>query len=422
MKKVFITFILIIITSLPSYSEIVHISLDKAVNLALENNLDLKSKQKKAEELKQEIKIANALKNPRFESNFLIGKVTRGNSSQFGLALPVEIAKRGIRKKIAQTDLEIVENQIRASEHDLKIEVMRNYFNILYMKSVVLILQEREKLFKDMKIIAERKPKSITSYNIDVMQADMKYQRQLIYLNRAKADLLIAQFELNDTLNIKNSDKMYDTEETSLFTDNLCVLDINLLPYQTIEDTAMKYSYALAIADSNIKRSEQKISQAKRQRIPNITVAGGTAYQTAHQTGGEALPGAFVGVGAELPLLYFYNPEVKKAQIVLERANIDKDSFENHLKFSLKQDYNKFKYAKVNMEHYKTILKESNQILEAYTKRYEKGDCSMLNLLQVETMHQENLREYIGAMQVYYESYLDLMHNVGHDILLTKGL
>lgn len=420
MKKIVITLFLLFSICLPSSSQVVHITLDNAVNLALENNLDLKSKRKKAEELQQEIKIANALKNPRFESNFLIGRVTRGNSSQFGLSVPVEVAKRGIRKKIAQTNLDIVEKEIKASEHDIKIEIMKNYFNILYLKSVVLIFQEREKLFKNLKTIAEQKSKKYVNYDVDILQADMKYKRQLVYLNKAKADLLIAQFKLNDTINIKNSENMYDTIEESLFINDLSLLNLTLLPYQTIEDTAMKYSYSLAIAESNITKSEQEVTQAKRQRIPNLTIGGGTAYQTAHQTGGDSLPGAYIAIGADIPILYSYSPDIKKAKIVLERSNIDKDSFENHLRYALKQDYNEFKYAKANMEHYKNILSESQKLMNTYSKRYEKGQTSLQNFIQVETMHQETLKDYISAAQAYYDSYLNLMHNVGHDILMTN--
>ena len=65
---------------------------------------------------------------------------------------------------------------------------------------------------------------------------------------------------------------------------------------------------------------------------------------------------------------------------------------------------------------------EAKKILDMHAKRYEKGQSSFLNLMQVETMYQETLRDYIGAMEVYYNAYLDLMHNVGHDILLQDEL
>ena len=423
MKKILLVILFFIfITPLAVYSEVVHVSLDEAVSLALDKNLDIKSKRKKAEELKQDIKIANALKNPQFQSNFLMGRVTRGNSSQFGLAVPVEVAKRGIRKKIAKINLKIAEDEIRAAEHDLKIRVMRAYFNILYMKSVVYILQEREKMFRSMKLVADNHEQYELHTSIDILQNDMKYKKQLVLLNKAKANLLGAQFALNDVMNIEGSKVMYDTMETSLFSKDLTILDINIPEYQVIEDTAMEYSYALSIAETNIERRSAEVSQAKRKRIPDVTVAGGYAYQTARQTKAAALPGAFVGVNLDIPILYSYTPDVKKAKIVLNRAEIDKASFENHLKFALKEDYNDFKYAKENIQHYKGILKDSKEVLDEYKKRYEKGQVMLLHLLQVETSHQENVREYISAVQVYYDAYLNLMQNVGHDILLENEM
>ena len=423
MKKILIIILFFIFfTPIAAYSEVVHVSLDEAVSLALDKNLDIKSKRKKVEELKQDIKIANALKNPQFQSNFFLGKVTRGNSSQFGLAVPVEVAKRGIRKKVAQINLKIAENEIRASEHELKIRVMRAYFNILYMKSVVKILQEREKMFRGMKAIADNHEQYELHTSIDILQNDMKYKKQLVLLNQAKANLLGAQFTLNDIMNIEGSKVMYDTVEASLFAKNLSILDINIPEYQVIEDTAMEYSYALAIAEQNIEKRGAEVTQAKRKRIPDVTVAGGYAYQTAHQTRSAALPGAFVGATVDVPILYSFTPDVKKAKIILNRAEIDKASFENHLKFALKEDYNDFKYAKENIAYYKEILESSRGVLEEYKKRYERGQVMLLHLLQVETAHQENVREYINAVQVFYDAYLSLMQNVGHDILLEEEM
>jgi outer membrane protein TolC len=273
-----------------------------------------------------------------------------------------------------------------------------------------------------MKAIADNHEQYELHTSIDILQNDMKYKKQLVLLNQAKANLLGAQFTLNDIMNIEGSKVMYDTVEASLFAKNLSILDINIPEYQVIEDTAMEFSYALAIAEQNIEKRGAEVTQAKRKRIPDVTVAGGYAYQTAHQTRGAALPGAFVGATVDVPILYSFTPDVKKAKIVLNRAEIDKASFENHLKFALKEDYNDFKYAKQNITYYKEILESSRGVLEEYKKRYERGQVMLLHLLQVETAHQENVREYINAVQVFYDAYLNLMQNVGHDILLEEEM
>lgn len=417
MKKIFAVIILSIITILPVNAEVVRISADDAVQLALEHNLALQSKRKEADILKQEVKIANALKNPQVQSNVLMGSIARTNSSQAGIAVPIEIGKRGVRKKAAIAKLKLIENQIRQEELNLKIDVMSAYFDVIYMKTVVAILKQREELYNAMMLIASSKPKNSLNYEIEKLQSDMRYKKQVILLNKAKADLLCAQFHLNEVLNIKNSDIMYDARETSLFQEHITLLDIQLPEYKILEDIAMKYSYSIRISDDNIAMSKAELTQAQHKIIPDAVLAGGYAF-----SGDGKTQGAFVGGSVDLPIFYSYRPDVNRAKIVLERAKIDRLSFENKLKFALKQDFNRFKCAKENMNYYRDILRDSEIIMKMSGERYAKGQTVLLNVFINENAHREIINEYINAMQVYYRAYLDLMHNVGHDLLLDESV
>ncbi len=278
MKKIIILLFTLTLTILPSYSEIVKISANDAVSLAMKNNLALQAKRKEIDIMKQEVKMAGAFKNPQVQSNLLTGSIGKANSSQVGLALPIEIAKRGVRKKAAIANMRLVESQVRQEELNLKIKVMSAYFDVVYMKSVVAILQQREELYKNMKLLAELKPKNSQNYEIEKLQSDIKYKKQIILLNKAKANLLYAQFHFNDTLNLKDTSVMYDAREDSLFQEHITLLDIDLPEYKVIEDVAMKFSYSIRIAEDNIEKSQKELSVAKHKVIPDITVAGGYAY------------------------------------------------------------------------------------------------------------------------------------------------
>ena len=417
MKKIITLLIIAVITTLPANADVVRISADDAVKLAIEHNLALQSKHKNADILKQEVKMANALKNPQVQSNILMGSISRTNSSQAGIAVPVEISKRGVRKKAAIARLKLLEDQIRQEELNLKIDVMSAYFDVVYMKTVVAILKQREELYNAMSIMASSKPKSSVNYEIEKLQSDMRHKKQVILLNKAKADLLCAQFHLNEVMNLKNSDIMYDARETSLFEDHINLLDLQIPEYKTIEDIAMKYSYSIRISDDNIAMSKAELNEAKHKIIPDLTFAGGYAF-----SGDGKTQGAYVGGALDLPIFYTYRPEVNRAKIVLERAKIDRISFENKLKFALKQDFNRFKYAKENINYYKDILKDSEIILKMSGERYEKGQTALLNVFINENAHREVLNEYINAMQIYHRAYLDLMHNVGQDSLLDESV
>ena len=418
MKKILALIVIIFAIVAPVNAEVVRISADEAVQLALENNLTLQSKRKEVDILKQEVKMANALKNPQLQANILTGSISKANSSQAGVALPIEISKRGVRKKAAIARLNRIEDQIRQEELNLKIDVMSAYFDVVYMKTIVAILKQREELFKEMEIVANSKPKNSLNYEIEKLQSDMKHKKQVILLNKAKADLLCAQFHLNEVLNLKNANSvMYDARETSLFQEHISLLAIEIPEYKKIEDIAMKYSYSIRISDDNIAISKAELKQAKHLVIPDLTVAGGYAYSSDGKT-----QGAFIGGSLDMPLLYTYRPEVNRAKIILERAKIDRVSFENQLKFALKQDYNKFKYAKENMNYYKGILQDSETILQMSRDRYAKGQTVLLNVFIIENSHKDILNEYIDAMQIYYRAYLELMHNVGHDLLLDESV
>ena len=422
MIKKFVLIFCIMCFYLPVNAEVVRVSLDDAVRLTLRNNLDLQAKRKELGIAEADIKIANRLKNPQLQTNILIGNLSTGNASQAGAVVPIETFKRGVRKKVAIAQRKVIESQIRQFEHELKIQVMKAYFDVLYYKSVVSIMNQRKLLFEDMKEIAKNKSEKLSSYKIDMLQSDIRYKKQLIELNRAKADLIIAQFALNKVINVKDTTNMYDTQEASLFSEDLSVLEIKIPSYEMIEEIAMKYSHSIRIASNNIEKLEQECILAKRQRIPNLNVGGGVAWVNRYNGDGFHSTSGYVASGMDLPIFYTYRPEINRAKIVLDKAQMDKLSFENKLKITLKQNFNNFKYSKENMEYYKEILNESDEILKMSENRYKTGKTTLMNLIIIENGHQQILNEYLTAMNTYYDVYLDMMYNMGHDVLLEEEI
>ncbi len=416
MKKIIILTLTICLIQ-TAHAQITKISAQEAVEVALNNNLELQAKKKDIEIKYQEIKIANELKNPQFQSNFLMGKVTRGNSSQFGGFLPIELFKRKPRKDVVISELNKTQEEISSFEHELKIQVMKAYFDILYAKSILKVYEDREKLFNQMQDISKSKTKNI-NYEAELLQSKIKHKRQLVFINSAKSNLLAVQFNFNDILNLKDDSKMYDTVENNLFDENLNILNITVPDYKTIEEMALKYSHSLKIANNNIDIAKKDLIVQKHKIIPDIALAGGTAYQTAHQTKGEALPGAFVGAYIDIPILNQYKPDINKAKKTIEKTKINKDSYECHLKIALKKDYNEFKYAQENLKHYRIILKDTQDIVNLYKNKYRKNEASLLNVIQIENEYNNVISDYLSAMNLFFKSYLDLMENVGHDILL----
>lgn len=421
MKRFLLTLTLFIATAAASgcFANVVNVDLDEMIDIGLKNNCEIKIKRMDLEAAKKDIKIANRLQNPEIQSNVVLGNVALGNSSQAGVALPIEVLKRGVRKKIATEAYSIKETELKQFEHNFKLQIMQAYFDVLYAKSVYNIQEQRLKLFKDLVQITTDKPK-YPAYEIDNLKADIQYAQQKIEVNRARANMLAKQFELNKILNTGNDDIMYDTKESSLL-GNWAFLNIKIPEYEFLENIALQYSYMIKLSEKNIAQSELEVTLAKRNRIPDITIGGGYAWQT-HPNVPNKLGGAYVGGGMNLPILYNFTPEIQKAEIFLERSKASKKAYEHQLKYELKKDYNIFKYSAENMAYSKKILEESNRIVKLSTSGYISGKNSYTDLVINENGHQEVISQYLEAMSRHFYSYLELMQDIGHDILIEEEL
>ncbi len=419
MKRFLLTLTIIAISQLSVFAQVINVDLDKMIEIGLEHNCDLKIKKMELEAAKKDIKIANRLQNPEIQSNIVMGNVALGNSSQAGVALPIEILKRGVRKKAAIEAYSIKETELKQAEHNFKLQIMQAYFDVLHAKSVYDIQEQRLKLFKDLVQITTDKPK-YPAYEIDNLKADIQYAQQKIEVNRAKANMLAKQFELNKILNTGDDSVMYDTKEASLL-GNWAFLNIKIPEYDFLENVALQYSYMIKISEKTISQSEYEVTLAKRNRIPDITIGGGYAWQV-HPNVPNKLGGAYVGGGMNLPILYNFTPEIQKAEIFLERSKASKKAYEHQLKYELKKDYNIFKYSAENMEYSKKILEESNRIVKLSTDGYITGKNSYTDLVINENGHQEVLSQYLNAMSRHFYSYLELMQDIGHDILIEEDL
>lgn len=376
--------------------------------MALEGNIELQEQRKNLGISEYAVKKAAAFKNPQFQSNLLMGPIARGNSSQIGLMLPVEVLKRGERKKAALSELDYTQNKIKDYEFKLKLRVRTSYFNLLVAKSELKILEERKELLEELLEISKKKPKSSQNYEIDVLQADMRLKKILVQINRAQANIRTAQYSFNKVLNLANNPTLYDSKEDSVFGQEFFT-KLELPSYDELEEVAFHNRYDIKMAESKIIKAKRDLSLVTKQRIPDLYISGGYAF--AH----DGTSGAYVGAGVDIPSLYLYTPEIKSAKLELDKAQLEYNSIINVTKNVIHTNHDKFIMAQENVEHYKDILDESNKILNLSKQRYKKGQTSLTNLIIVEHSHQELLNEFIDAMKEYYNAYMALLQELGLD-------
>ena len=74
------------------------------------------------------------------------------------------------------------------------------------------------------------------------------------------------------------------------------------------------------------------------------------------------------------------------------------------------------------MEFSKRILADSSRIVDLSTKRYIEAKNNYSDLIINANAHQEVLTQYLETMSRHFYSYLELMQDIGHDILIEEEI
>ena len=99
-------------TNVWAINDVKKISLYEAIDIALKNNIDLKSSRLNLDIAQNEIAIANRLKNPSIEAFYFWGGSGLYEPRQAGVSQVIEIGKRGPRKELAKVGLKLAEKNI----------------------------------------------------------------------------------------------------------------------------------------------------------------------------------------------------------------------------------------------------------------------------------------------------------------------
>jgi outer membrane protein TolC len=411
MKKIIVLLLFIIVTvNMVSAEEIKKIDMESAINIALSKNVMYQSKKKDLEIAEKNIKIANRLKNPQLFSHTLIGRVTRSNNSQLGINLPVEVLKRGARKNVAIAEYNKAKTELEQYEYNLKIDVMEAYFEVLCAKSYVILMERKEYWYKNILEIAANKKNTEPRYEVDVLRARIKHERELIDLNYLRSNVNEAICNFNKVLNTNERDITYDTIEASL-RDNSYILNIKLPSYDKLVDFALKNNFELKLSRDDIKIADKNITLTKRQRVPDLYLAGGYAYQkmSVH----DPYQGAYVTAGMDFPILYTYRPEIDKSKIILDRLKYNKVAYEDLLNYTIQDNYYKFNAHKNNMENAQKIYNDMDRLLTLESEAYKKNEIRLMDLMNIEDSQQHYMTEFFESIHLFYKAYLNLLRNLG---------
>ena len=433
MKRLFLAVIFVLMLQPLIYAEttIKKVYLHEAIDAALENNIDLQAAKIERNIAKNNIKSANRLQNPSFDAFYFMGAAGNNEPKQLGVSENIEIAKRKARKNLAESNLKLVEKNIDYTTFDLKMDVREAYINLVATKSILFTLEQQKELQEELLDIARSRVKSHKSQDIDVMQAEIALNQMITQVNSARVSVNKALADFNKVINnpedvtYDSMDKLF-TEENNFEEMMTPPPDYNFPDFDRIVQKAIDNRFDIKIAKQEIDVAEKNMTVVARQRIPDIQISGGYAYQLGRYTdSGNFNNGAYAGASlVNIPLFYNYSPEIQNAALKLKQAELKYTSVKNRAVKDVSAAYERFLTAADNLNHYeKKIITDSEKLIETSKDSYEEGKSDITALIVMKQSYKSIIIGYSQALAEYYNSWTNFLREVNdEDFTLTENL
>lgn len=410
---------------IPCYEKI---SLPKAIEYAMTHNLDIASTRLDTDIARNNVKVANRLKNPSVITFFNFGRAATDNPNYFGPVFPIEIAKRGPRKNLAKSTLELTKGNVLLAELTLRLDVRQAYVDLVATKSTLRILNDQRKLLQDLLYVAQKKYEAGAVAEMDVIQAKMTLNQILIQVNSANTNIYVARYKFNTLLDPYKCN--FDTVEDYLPEQNEFVSLLTPKPYEKMPcfDDLLKIMLEKRVDIKNALRdidvAKKNLVTVVRQRVPDFELGGGYMFVAPPlATDSQYSQGVYLmGNITNIPLLYQYTPEIKNAKLQVEQKELAYKSLVHDATLSLHSAYDSFNTSRDNLNYYNDILlSESKQFLKMAKRSYEVGKTNITDLIFIEQSYKNIMMSYVNALSSYYDAWVDVLREVNDEELKLNG-
>ncbi|MFK0380089.1 TolC family protein [Pandoraea sp. NPDC090278] len=379
------------------------LTLERAMRLALENNIVLRLARREIDAQSGALLQAGARPNPDFsvtQEDFR--KDSRTTTAQ--LTQPIELAgKRGYRIEAAAAAQRVATLDAQSSEVTIRSEVIARYFETLAATELVTLASETAKIAEETHVAAQRRVQAGKVSPVDEGRAEIAATNASIELATAQAALARARARLAQSLGIA------DTQLPGTLQGNLETLP--RLPAWSSLLTALDTTPTLQSASEEIVRRNALSRLESAQRVPDVSVTLGLKRVT---DSGRTDNQAVVGLSIPLPI---FDARRGASMEAAQRSEMARDAYigvrqqQQAALQSANAEFVSTREASVRLRD--QILPQAQSAYDATRKGFLLGKFGFLDVLDAQRTLSQARSQYIAAVANVYNAYAAVSVAVG---------
>lgn len=335
--------------------------------------------------------------------------IAMGQSYSFGIGKTISFGKRSARISTALHNLEASEAGLQQFAFTLRAEATLAFIDALLARTLVLIGQQNMQNMEALYLSDSLRFATGEMSEIDVMQTRLEaniakqeyrslladYRNTLVELDQLMGNPTLATQNISGNLNspLKN----YSLSDMLKAADSLRL------------DIVQQRHLTLA--------SESELTQARRERIPDIDLSLGVSYNTRVRNEEAPAPefyGYTVGISIPLPVSNLYRGDVRAGQYKAQQAHIETDILRQQAQAEIIKAYNNYRSALDRLTDYNTVISSNaQQVLEGKTYAYMRGETSLLEVINAQHTYNELQQAYAECLHECMTAWVELERAAG---------
>lgn len=308
------------------------------------------------------------------------------------------------------------------SQVELTKTLLSDYFKNLRADATLQFLKtSKEKSILDVKINSYETMKKLAHSDsirfelgdimeIDTRQSKLEAISLLNEVTQQEADWKNALYELNNLMGHQELDSLYYPNEK--LNDSNKAYDL-----QNLITIAQENRDDLKTALQNKKLNQELLKLVKAERKTDLGLSIGVGNSTvAHNEIAPTPAFTSLSAGISIPLKFSNKNkgELKAAQYAVDQSDILYKASERNLKTEVYQAYGQFKASQKQLKQFDLDLLESAQrILKGKTYSYQRGETSLLEVLDAQRTFNEVQENYYETQYAYGVALVELQRVVG---------
>jgi len=390
-----------------------YLTLEDAVEIAINNNPLIKSKTHNIGSYEGRIKQAGLLPNPAIE--FFTQETPTNNigfdqsQNSIGLSQKLETGgKRKLRVKAAEKEKKVMEMDLQTTIADITAQVKNSFFNVLTTQEELTFAEETLEIAKSLMSISSQRFEIGDIARIEVLKAEIELSNAKMSIQNAERKYLNSAKMLQTVMGVSDIDVNNLSPISTADTPSLNLDDLNNL--------LLNNHPALKARKKVVDLSVIKITEAKRMAIPDINATIGYKRLSASDIN-------TVQAGIEFPLPIFNRNQGKiiEARALSHKAKDDVDVVRNQLLLQLSNAFSLYTSTREQVRFFTySIIPQSEESLKIARQGYKQGEFDYLEVLDAQRTLANTRISYLKILNELFSSITEIEKFVGVKIADIK--